>query len=226
LPSKHRQCPRPQKERAFIATCEATSRYQKEELYYRFDYHLWVPDNLAVGLFIALGVFIYAQIAPDWFPEFLHPLFVSPFEKHQAGMLLTLALGLTLSSGFISALITRYNKRFNIRYRYIHALRQFKQYAADEQWAAFSQDVFAEAETKTKKETYWKENKYYKELYRQALNAGVGLLLINENQAVTPIITPKRKTTKIKDLSRKKTWQKLTTTAPLQKAKEKTKALG
>ncbi len=208
----------------FIATCEATSRREKEELYYHFDTPLWLLDSLAFGLFLTTGFFIYAEVAPLWFPDFLQPL-LRPFEEHQAGLLTLLAFLLTLLGTASGALISRSNKRFNIRYRYIYALRQFQQYFAHEKWAAFSIDVFRETDPKTGKEIYWKENKYYKELYRQALNAGVGLLAIDEKESVTPIITPSRKSDKIRENTKMSIWKKLKHSTPLQKAKQKTNTI-
>ncbi len=204
----------------FIATCEATSREVKKELYYHFEKNLWRLDSLAFGLFLTTGFFIYAELLPDWFPPLLQPL-LQPFEKHQPVLLAKLAIGLSFFTAAIGALISRYNKRFNIRYRYIYALRQFEKYYADEQWVAFSQEVFEENEGKT----YWKKNKHYRELYRQALGAGVGLLAIDEKKNVIPIITPRRKKLRIKESRKKRAWQKIVRAASIQKAKQKTEKL-
>ncbi len=208
----------------FFATCEATSRDVKEELYYDFDKDLWLLDSLAFGLFLTTGFFIYAELFPHWFPGFLQ-LLLQPFEKHQPFLLGGVAVALNFFTISISALIGLYSKRFNIRYRYIHALQQFEEYDADEQWVAFSKEVFEEEHPKSGEKIYWKKNEYYQELHRQALNAGVGLLAIDEKKNVIPIITPRRKKLRIKEDRKKRTWQKIARAVSLPKTKQKTEKL-
>lgn len=208
----------------FIATCEATSQDVKDELYYKLEVRPWIFDSLAFGLFLTTGFFIYAELLPHWFPRFLQPL-LQPFEEHQPGLLGVLAIALSFFTISISALIGQYSKRFNIRYRYILALRQFHHYYADEQWVAFSEEVFEEEHPKTGEKIYWKENEYYRELYRQALNAGVGLLAIDEKENVIPIITPRRKKHRVKEARKKRTWQKIARAVSLPKVKPKTEKL-
>ncbi|GEM_PF-2589325 len=179
---------------AFIASCEATSRPVKEELYYRLDRSFWLWESLATALFITAGLFIYAETAADFFPDFMG-FFLRPFENHLPLVLLRYA---ALFTGCFLVLIAwislRWNKT-NIRYRYIYAIRQFQAYSVNEQWIAFAEDVFTERNAQGEVLTNWKDNPYFHELHRQASKNGTGLLLITEKKEVIPLLTAAREQT-------------------------------
>jgi hypothetical protein len=65
------------------------------------------------------------------------------------------------------------------RYRYIYAIQQFKQYFADDQWVAYAYDVFAGY-----------EDVYFKELRKQCVYNGFGMLEIDEEEKVKLHMAP------------------------------------
>ena len=73
------------------------------------------------------------------------------------------------------------------RYRYIYAVEQFKKYFADEQWIAFGEDVFPN-----------QDDKYFKELKRQCLLLGIGLIIVNRNLSCRFVATPSIKNVTMK----------------------------
>ncbi len=175
----------------FIASCEATSRQVKEELYYKLDRHFWLWESLATALFFTTGLFLYAETAPDYFPAFMD-FFLYPFEHHLPLLLIQYAVLFTAFFFLLTAWIALKWNKTNIRYRYIYAIRQFQAYSANEQWIAFAEDVFSEDHTGKESTTYWKDNPYFLELYRQATKNGTGLLLITQEKKVIPILTAAR----------------------------------
>ncbi len=64
-------------------------------------------------------------------------------------------------------------------YRQIYAVEQFKLYHADEQWIVIGEDVFND-----------RGNKYMKELRRQCVNHGFGLLVVENDTDIRKIVTP------------------------------------
>jgi hypothetical protein len=148
----------------FIATFEATSADTRHEV--QFSPHLeslnWDAWTVAL-LFVAIGrvlthemdLFVLNHLGPWWW---------------WAG-LFVLAFGLAMFFRFVAKPLRRY--------RYIHAVEQFKQYHADDQWIAISEHVFPGT-----------EHVYFKELRRQCIKYGFGLVIIDQSFRPHLYITP------------------------------------
>ncbi len=183
-----------QKHFSFIATCEATSRSEAyKELYYKFDIAVWLWESLAAALFFSAGVFLYADMAPQWFPEQLQFL-ARPFEHNKYSLWQWIGFFNLLTAFFFIpiALLSKYWNKLNIRYRNIYAIRQFRAYAADEQWIAFSEDAFSAESDENEDAQHWKDTPYFLELHRQALANGIGLLVVTKQEKIIPLSTPAR----------------------------------
>jgi hypothetical protein len=68
------------------------------------------------------------------------------------------------------------------RYRYIYAVDQFKHFYADAQWVAYDEAIFREAG--------WRKRRRYRELERQCVRYGFGLLEIDAEQIVRNVMSP------------------------------------
>lgn len=150
----------------FLATFEATAKDSKEEVLFHQQPVLMNMDALATGMVIStliLGV-LYAK---KW----------TGFEslgKYPGILVFTLLL--IASFGIVRFLI-----RKNQRYRYIYAIEQFKQYYADQQWVALGDDVFENP-----------LDRNLKELKKQCVKQGFGLLIIDHNRKAHLVVTPAR----------------------------------
>ncbi|MEZ4891783.1 MAG: hypothetical protein R2778_02065 [Saprospiraceae bacterium] len=111
----------------FICTYEATSLDKIEEVKYRLNSPYFVWDSIAFGTVAAAVLyFLFYQSRLPWL----------------IGLKGSGNLGFVLGI-FIIGFFTWYFSMQNWRkYRYIFAIRQFKQYFADEQWIALAEDVF------------------------------------------------------------------------------------
>lgn len=154
------------KGKRFVATFEATDFSNKDEVLFKPQWSLMLWDGMAVSSLVLLGLSLFNYV--QGFQQLM------PGNVLDRVGLIFLTLGLSLGCFVLVA------KQF-IRYRYIYAIEQFKKYFADEQWIALAEDVF-EAPS----------DPYYKELKRQCILNGIGLLTVNSELEVKVLITPSR----------------------------------
>lgn len=148
----------------FTITFEATDYHKRDELRYLRLVSLQRADALACGM-TATTVFAlicYIQKALDVIGDYF--------------WLSVMGAGMTVLFFSIIFYWLLYPLR---RYRYIFAIQQFKAYYADDQWVAYSSDVF---------NGY--EDGYYQELYDQCVFNGFGLVEVDENERVRLQVAP------------------------------------
>lgn len=150
----------------FVSTFEATGIDSKDEVYYKRQTELLTWDSIAFSGFITTVLFSITHILRfDW---------VIQFEVMGTIFYLILALG-----GFFLFYFFSFGRLR--RYRYIYAIEQFKQYHADEQWVAISEDVFPDAETQA-----------FQELRKQCIRYGIGLIVVDNYRKARMVATPAR----------------------------------
>lgn len=150
----------------FLATFEATSYHTKREVTYKKQRNILTWDGLAVGCILTTFLFSYGFV-------------YNHFTVKELGAWVTLAaIGLCI---FFFTMMYRLIGASFSRYRYIYAVEQFKKYHADEQWVAIGHDVFESS-----------LDKYLKELKRQCVYNGFGLLAVDKKFEPQVIITPAR----------------------------------
>lgn len=151
---------------AFTATLEATSYDTREEVQFKLQDQLLTWDGVAFSLFGTSGLFLMTLI----------------FELYLIKTLGTWPVVAMLCACFV-VLFAFYWAFFSglRRYRYIYAIEQFKRYFANEQWIALAEDVFTN-----------QENKYFKELKKQCVYNGIGLMVIDKDQRPMIFMTPSR----------------------------------
>ena len=157
----------------FIASFEATSAEVRSEVFYQKQKNLLWYDSLSLG-----GIFAAFALSWSYRSEWmtLQDLgYILTFFKYVLSFLL---FGLVY---YVAA-------GWRARYRYIHAVEQFKQFYANEQWISIAEDVFIGA---TEKETELFQ-KYFSELKNQCVNYGFGLIEIKKDNTAHLIITPAR----------------------------------
>lgn len=150
----------------FVATLEATSFSTKNEVRFNLKQEKLAWDCAAIALsFMAILMFV----------------------SHNLGFYAALRLGLFVSLAMFGTVVSLFFLIFWFllsrmrRYRFIHAIEQFKEYNADEQWIAIGEDVFP---------SY--TDRYFLELQRQCIHFGFGLLVVNEALKPRMLITPAR----------------------------------
>lgn len=156
----------PNGDESFSATFEATSIDTIDEIRYKRQPKALFWDSFAVGTLLTASIFAICYM-------------FNYMTIREWGMLF---IGLSILS--ILALLTTiyWNLVKDLqRYRYIYAIEQFKHYQANEQWVAIGEDVFPDF-----------GNPYLKELKRQCVHHGFGLLRINSEQEAQLLITPSR----------------------------------
>jgi hypothetical protein len=151
---------------SFLATFEATSRLTQQEVRYQRQPILLNLDGAVVGSWVTVIAYFYA-----WRNEWLS------MQEHRS-LLVALILFLLF---VMTLLFFKLAFGFLQRYRYIYAIEQFKEYDADEQWVALAHDVFDHSNLRP-----------FKELKRQCVRSGFGLLLVDEDEKVHLVITPSR----------------------------------
>ena len=148
----------------FSATLEATDYLSREELRYTWFWELLIIDGIAgtLGIMAFISGWLHLRGYPSVYPA-------GPF-------LALVVLLVVFILGIISWVIIFHRRS---RYHYIYAVEQFKSYFADDQWVAFAWDVFSST-----------EDKYYKELRKQCIRYGFGLLEIDREQHVKMHLAP------------------------------------
>lgn len=150
----------------FTATVEATDYWHRDELWYRHTIDLLIMDSIAAALVTTvtfLGFFYFRGA-------------ISAFYFGWLSSTLFLLMVVLLLAAVLFVLLWP-----QPRYRYIYAIEQFKEYYADDQWVIFSFDVFPNY-----------ENRYYKELRRQCIRYGFGLLEVDAKRNVKVLLAPAR----------------------------------
>lgn len=141
--------------KVFLATFEATAYDQRKELMYQPQQNMLFWDSMAVASLTSAAIFIFFHVQKIYFLYFF-------------GSFLAIFWGLA-AFGLIFLFYYYFFNWFSIsRYRYIYAIEQFKRYYAQDQWVAFSEDVFPDL-----------SSKYYVELKRQCVKNGVGLIKVD-----------------------------------------------
>lgn len=151
----------------FMATLEATAMDTKEEVYFRRRLDLLLMDALAFAAIMIGLLFLALHIQKVGLVIHYSTLAI-------IGMMLVTLL--VLSAFFF---LVAWNFR---RYRYIYAVEQFKQYFADEQWIAISEDVFPDF-----------QNDAFQELRKQCIRYGFGLIQIDSHRKPQLLIAPARR---------------------------------
>lgn len=152
----------------FLATIEATSLDKKDEVYYRIHRWLLLWDSFAVSSMLTALLFTISFIQGV--------VLVRDFGIWQTICVLIMAF-LLLTLLYLIAF-----RKLLRRYRYIYAVEQFKNYHADEQWIAISEEVFP-----------GNRDKRFLELRDQCIYNGFGLILVDNEKRANPIITPARR---------------------------------
>lgn len=151
----------------FVATAEATSLDTREEVKYSVQYQLLLWDSIVFGVIAAIVFFVVTSGIEKWSMPSLTPL--------MRGI---------LTVGSIVLFTVLYHARIRPlrRYRYIYAIAQFKKYHVSEQWVALARDVFPRLD----------RDPYYRELKRQCVRFGFGLILVERDHRPRLIVSPSR----------------------------------
>jgi len=150
----------------FLSTFEATSYHTRNEVIYKKQRNILTWDGIAFGAIMTAFLFSYGFV-------------YNHFTVSDLGAWMTAAfVGLSL---LVFMLMFRLIGASFSRYRYIYAVEQFKKYHADEQWIAIGHDVFESS-----------LDRKLRELKRQCVNNGFGLLSINRKFEPQVLITPAR----------------------------------
>ncbi|MBU6340776.1 MAG: hypothetical protein KGS48_04720, partial [Bacteroidetes bacterium] len=150
----------------FTCTFEASSREKAEEVKFTLNrlYFLW--DCAAFGMVCATLALLIAYIVRlNWLVQL-----------HGAGI-----FGFLLGVGMMGFLSWYFLLRDWKKYRYIYAVQQFKQYAADEQWIAIAHDVFPSP-----------LDPYLQELKNQCIYSGFGLAIVSPDAETRVLAAPTR----------------------------------
>jgi cell division septation protein DedD len=150
----------------FVCTYEATSRDKAEEVKFALNlvYFLWDCAAFAM-VCTAIAYFFAYQTNRVWL--------ISLRGAGNLGFLIG-----TWMIAFFSWYFTMHKWK---KYRYIYAIQQFKQYAADEQWIALADDVFPSP-----------TDPYLLELRNQCVFSGFGLALVSVDTAPRVLAAPSR----------------------------------
>lgn len=150
----------------FLATFEATSYHTRKEVIYKKQRNILTWDGIAIASIITTFLFSYGFV-------------YNHFTVNDLGAWTTAAfVGLSLL--FFTLMFRLIGASFS-RYRYIYAVEQFKKYHADEQWISIGHDVFESS-----------LDKKLRELKRQCVNNGFGLLSVDKKFEPQVLITPAR----------------------------------
>ncbi len=163
----------------FTATVEATSVDRREEILYQVNYWRLIIHTLVLTLFSA-ALLVWAGLPP--LADFLGggaqgqrynlwQVFGTP------RVYFILVLSFLALFATIAALLRRMRT-----YRYIYAVDQFKHFFADAQWVAYDVEIF-QPDT-------WRTRRKYRELKRQCVQFGFGMLAIEGDKVVRNVISP------------------------------------
>ncbi|WP_020570565.1 ABC transporter permease [Neolewinella persica] len=153
----------------FTATVEASGIDQAHEVLYRVNYfrigvHALVITLAVMALFMAGTQVQGVNLWQSYGRPAVYFLLLNIF------LVLWAIAGLGLSQ-------LRY-------YRYIYAIAQFMRFHADAQWVAYDQKIFSNIASERR------SNRFYRELQRQCLRFGFGLMEIQPDNKVRWLIEP------------------------------------
>ena len=163
----------------FTATVEATSTDRREEILYRVNY--WrMSIHVAVLTLLALSITVWLGLPP------LSDLWGAGARGADLNLRSSFAgtriYGfLLLLAGAVAATFFLLLRRMRT-YRYIYAVDQFKHFYADAQWVAYDVAIF-EPDTR-------RSRRKYRELERQCVRYGFGLLSVGADSVVRNVISP------------------------------------
>jgi hypothetical protein len=152
--------------RLFTATFEAASAATSYEVRFRLQKYRLRWDAIAIAAILTTFCFSY-----------FHAYRYEQLKDWGWGMTLLLLLVV----GVFFCLVYQAAFKNLYRYRSIFALEQFKAYHADEQWVAISDDIFPSA-----------EDPAFKELKKQCVYNGFGLIVVDSETTPQLLITPAR----------------------------------
>jgi hypothetical protein len=151
-------------ENRFEATIEATSHDKAHEVKYKIkESRLWW-DSTMVAFIITTVIFTI--------------LYNGQYVVIAAEGVLWAMLCIFLALALLTVMYHFFFRTFS-SYRQIYALEQFKLYDADEQWVAVGYDVFDNP-----------DDKYLRELKRQCVLYGFGLMIVDGDFDIRQSITP------------------------------------
>ena len=156
----------------FTATVEASSVDSAHEVLYRVNYFRIAAHALVITLAFFTAYLAITQVqGKSLWEQFGRP-----------GVYLYLG-NLFLVGWAVSGILLSRLKY----YRYIYAIAQFIRFHANAQWVAYDHRIFDSIEASRGKRT---RDRYYRELERQCLHFGFGLMEIRENNKVRWLIEP------------------------------------
>lgn len=148
----------------FEATFEATSYAKAHEVKYKVKKIRLLWDSMMVGFILTTIIFAILYNGG----------YIVIGAERVAAALLFIMVGIFFFTMFYRLVCQSFSS-----YRQIYALEQFKLYDADEQWVAVGEDVFENP-----------EDKYLKELKRQCVLYGFGLMIVDKDWDIRQSITP------------------------------------
>ena len=148
----------------FTATVEATSVDRAQEVLYRVNYFRVGAHALLLTLTLLTAFLALTQVQGEslW----------QRFGRPRVYGVLLYAFLLTLAVAGV--LLSRLRG-----YRYIYAVAQFKRFYANAQWIAYDRRIFTD-----------RPERYYRELQRQCMRYGFGLMEVGDERVVRWIIEP------------------------------------
>lgn len=153
---------------SFTVAFEATSYETRHELKYLLMYEKLGWDSM-------VGALLMVSAAMAWAQYKAYNLVQMAGTVEFLGLL---AAAIALLSGLYYAFFSYSSIH---RYRYIYAIEQFKSYYADEQWVVFGEDAFPN-----------NRGQYYKELQRQCVRSGFGLIRMGQDLDAHILLSPAR----------------------------------
>ncbi|MGK0389523.1 MAG: hypothetical protein ACI94Y_002263 [Maribacter sp.] len=151
-------------ENRFEATIEATSHDKAHEVKYKIKESRLRWDSIMVAFIITTVIFSI--------------IYNGQYVVIAADRVLWAILCISLSISLLTVMYHFIFRTFS-SYRQIYALEQFKLYDANEQWVAVGYDVFENP-----------DDKYLKELKRQCVLYGFGLMIVDGDLDIRQSITP------------------------------------
>jgi hypothetical protein len=158
----------------FTATVEASSVDSAHEILYRVNFFRIAAHALIVALVVLVGTLALPQVLG----ESVWQTFGRP------GVYFFLLQVFLVSWGLAGALLSTLPY-----YRYIYAIAQFIRFYANAQWVAYDAQIFSVLDGETKGQRKRRE-RYYRELERQCLHFGFGLMEIGDDNRVKWLIEP------------------------------------
>jgi hypothetical protein len=150
----------------FECAFEATSHDKIQEVKYGLNHYYFLWDCAAFGAAVAASAYVAAYAGRlEWL----------------IGLKWAGNLGFLLGIGLIAFSFWFFLMKNWRKYRYIHAVEQFKRYEVDEQWVALADDVFPSP-----------VDPYLLELKSQCVYNGFGLGIVAPDGAVRTLCAPTR----------------------------------